>query len=106
LIVDLATFTRESALNRQAYGQFRERIESEFAGQYVALAHGQLVGAAPTFDEARALVRQLKPVPEYYLVFPAAIEPDFGLIYDLTESAEQCHRSVGARLVAASIGST
>jgi hypothetical protein len=85
--VDRATFSRESALNRQAYAQFRERIQRDYAGQYVALAHGQFVGAAPTFDEARALVQRLDPVPEYYLIFPAALEPDFDLVYDLTGSA-------------------
>ena len=85
--MDLGTFTRESTLNRQAYEQLRARIQREYPGQYVALAHGQLVGAAPTFDEARALVQRLKPAPEYYLVFPASVEPNFDLVYDLTESA-------------------
>jgi hypothetical protein len=85
--VDLATFTRESTLNREAYAQLREDIRRECAGKYVALAGGQVVGAAPTFDEARALVQRLEPTPEYYLVFPADSEPDFDLIYDLTEGA-------------------
>jgi hypothetical protein len=85
--VDLSTFTRESTLNRQAYGQLRETIQRVYPGQYVALAHGQLVGVAPTFDEARALMQRLEPAPEYYLVFPATVEPNFDLVYDLTESA-------------------
>jgi hypothetical protein len=84
--VDLATYTRESALNRQAYTQLREHIQRAYVGAYVALAHGKVIGAAPTFDEARALVERLEPVPEYYLVFPAGAEPDFGLIYDLAGS--------------------
>lgn len=83
--MDLATFTRESTLNRQAYGQLREHIQRTYPDKYVALAYGQLVGAAPTFDEARALVQRLEPAPEYYLVFPAGIEPDFDLVYDLAE---------------------
>jgi hypothetical protein len=53
---------------------------------YVALACGKIIGAAATFDAARALVHQLRPVPEYYLVFPSDAEPDFGLIYDLAGS--------------------
>jgi hypothetical protein len=81
-VVDLATYTRESTLNRQAYGQLREHLQRAYAGQYVALARGQVVGVAPTFDEARALVERLEPVPEYYLVFPAEVEPDFDLVYD------------------------
>jgi len=81
--VDAATFARESALNRQAYEAVRERIRRDHAGHYVALAGGRVVGAATTFDAARALVSQLEPAPEYYLVFPAEVEPDFGLVYDL-----------------------
>jgi hypothetical protein len=85
--MNVATFTKESALNRQAFDQLRTRIRRENAGQYVALAHGKLLGAAPTFDEASALVKRLVPVPEYYLVFPADMEPDFDLAYDLAGSA-------------------
>jgi len=48
-----------------------------------SLAQGKLVGAADTFDSARALVDALDPVPEFYLVFPANKEPDFDLAYDL-----------------------
>lgn len=85
--MDLPTFARESTLNRHAYGQLRANIQREHIGKYVALAHGQLVGVAATFDEAHALVQRLEPAPEYYLVFPAGIEPDFDLVYDLTEGA-------------------
>jgi hypothetical protein len=84
--VTIATFTRESNLNRQAYEQLREQIRREFAGLYVALAGGKLVGAANSFDAARALVENLEFVPEYYLVFPANAEPDFGLVYDVAGS--------------------
>jgi hypothetical protein len=83
--MDLATFTRESTLNRQAYDQLRDHIQSTYAGRYVALAHGQLIGTASSFDEARAQVQRLQPVPEYYLVFPANEAPDFGLVYDLVQ---------------------
>jgi hypothetical protein len=85
--MDLPTFARESALNRQAFESLREHIGSAYAGQYVALACGQVVGAAATFDAARALVERLTPMPEYYLVFPAESEPDFGLVYDLAGGA-------------------
>jgi hypothetical protein len=80
--MDMATYTRESALNREAYERLRATIRSDFAGNYVALANGKLIGASPTFDEARALVESIKPVPEYYNVFFADDEPDFGLVYD------------------------
>jgi hypothetical protein len=84
--VNITTFTRESAVNRQAYDRLRSDIRRDHAGKYVALANGRLIGAAPTFDEAQALVKRLRPVPEYYLVFPADIEPDFELAYDLAGS--------------------
>jgi hypothetical protein len=84
--VDMATFAKESALNRQAYEQLREQIRRDYAGKHVALAHGKVVGAASTFDAARALVERLEVVPEYYLVFPANVEPDFDLVYDLSGS--------------------
>ena len=84
--MDLATYTRESALNRQAFEKLREQIRCDYAGQYVALANGKVIGVASTFDAATALVKQLDVVPEYYLVFPANVEPAFDLVYDLAGS--------------------
>jgi hypothetical protein len=81
--MDMDTFARESELNRQAYAQLRERIRKEYAGKYVALAQGRLLGAADTFDAARAIADNLDNVPEYYLVFRAEEEPSFDLDYDL-----------------------
>ena len=84
--MDMKTFTQESARNRQAYEGLRETIQRDYVGQYVALAHGRIIGSSRSFDSARDLVKQLQPVPEYYLVFPASMEPDFDLIYDLAGS--------------------
>ena len=81
--MDIATYSRESALNRDAYSRMREHIQKAFAGQYVALANGQVIGGASTFDAAGDLVQGLDSVPECYLVFPANAEPDFGLFCDL-----------------------
>jgi alkanesulfonate monooxygenase SsuD/methylene tetrahydromethanopterin reductase-like flavin-dependent oxidoreductase (luciferase family) len=85
-VMDQQTFAKESTLNRQAYKQLREHIRSEYAGKYVALAHGKVLGGASTFDSARALVAGLDHAPEYYLVFAADAEPDFDLVYDLAGS--------------------
>jgi len=85
--MNAATYSRESALNRKAYENLREHIRRAYSGQYVALANGRLIGAGSTFDSARALVDQLDPAPEYFLVFPADAEPDFGLVLDLSGSA-------------------
>lgn len=81
--MDRATFDREAAMNRQAYEGLREQIRKDYNGQYVALARGKVVAVAGSFDEARDLVERLQPVPEYYLVFPAELEPSFELAYDL-----------------------
>ncbi len=81
--MDLATFKRESDLNRQAYERLREVIRRDYAGKYVALANGRMIGADASFDAACALVTDLDPAPEFYLVFPAEDEPHFGLVYDL-----------------------
>jgi len=85
--VNLATYQKESALNRRAYERLRDQIRRDYAGQYVALANGKVIGAAPSFAAARALVEHLDRVPEYFLVFPAHSEPDFDLVYDLAGSA-------------------
>lgn len=81
--MDRATFERESALNRRAYEAVRDQVRREHRGKYVALARGKIIGAADSFDAARALVERLDPFPEYYLVFPAEKEPDFGYSLDL-----------------------
>lgn len=84
--MDFSTFTNESAINRQAYEELRESIQREHSGQYVAFAHGKVIGAAISFDAARELITRLDPNPEYFLVFPANMEPDFDLVYDLAWS--------------------
>ena len=81
--MNLPTFEREMALNRNAYQSLRNQVRGEYEGQYVAIAHGRIVANAPTFDEANAAVLRLDPVPEYFLVFPAEQEPSFDLVYDL-----------------------
>jgi hypothetical protein len=84
--MDMAAFTRESTRNRQAFEQLRNQIRRDYVGKHVILAQGKILGAATTFDDARALVDKLECVPEYYLVFPANSEPDFDLVYDLAGS--------------------
>jgi hypothetical protein len=75
--MDLARFETELAQNRAAYERLRDAIRQDYAGKYVAIARGQLLGAAPTFEEASALVAQLEPGPEHFVVFPAEVEPMF-----------------------------
>ena len=43
--MNIATFKRESALNRQAFQQLRVGIRQNYKGQYVAMANAKIVGA-------------------------------------------------------------
>ena len=83
--MDMATFTRESTLNRKAYERLREQIRRDYAGQYVVLANGSVLGSAISFDAAKKLVNVLDELPEYYLIFHAEDEPSFDLDYDVSE---------------------
>ncbi len=84
--MDMATYTRESALNRKAFERLRDEIRSRYAGIYVVLSLGKVIGADVSFDAAYALANEIKPTPEYYLVFQGDAEPDFGLALDLNGS--------------------
>ncbi len=80
--MDEAKFEQELLLNRQAYERLRDHIRRDYDHQYVALAFGKIVGSAPTFDEASAIVSRLQPQPEHFLVFEADQEPMFDEFFD------------------------
>ena len=75
-------FDEELALNRRAYEKLRDQIRHDYDHQYVALAFGRIVGSAPTFDEASALIENLDPKPQHFLVFQADDEPMFDEFFD------------------------
>jgi hypothetical protein len=75
--MDQATFERALELNRQAYEKLREQIRRDYAGKYVGIAEGRLITVAANFNEVRAAIENLKPAPEYFLIFPAGEEPPF-----------------------------
>src|SRR5205823_6098596 len=79
--VDLASYEREVALNRQAYERLRAEIHQNHSGEYIALGQGRLLAAGPTFDETMAAVRRMPAPPEFALVFPADEEPPFEAYY-------------------------
>jgi hypothetical protein len=79
--MDQATFERETARNRAAYEQLREQIRRDYAGRYIALGDGRILASSTDYHEVEALVQQLRPVPEYYLIFPAEMEPPFEPYY-------------------------
>jgi hypothetical protein len=80
--MDQATFDRETAINRKAYEQLKDKIRTEHAGQYIALAYGRIIAASPSYDEVEAAVEKLQPMPEYYLIFPAEMDPPFEPVLD------------------------
>jgi hypothetical protein len=82
LIMDQATFDQELELNRQAYEKLREEIRRDYLGQYVGIAEGRLIAAAPSFDDVRAAIESLKPKPACFLIFEAGEEPIFDIIDD------------------------
>ena len=78
--MDQVTFERALALNRQAYENLREQIRRDYAGQYVGIAEGRLITAAATYNEVKAAIKKLTPMPECYLIFEADDEPLFEVI--------------------------
>jgi len=80
--MDMATYERETAINRKAYETLKDKIRTDYAGKYVALGSGRILAVAPTFDEVKAALEQLQDVPECYFVFPAETEPHFELVYN------------------------
>jgi len=80
--MDIATYERETAINRKAYEALKDKIRTEYAGKYVALGSGRILAVAPTFDEVKAALDRLPDVPESYFVFPAEMEPHFELVYN------------------------
>ncbi len=84
--MDKATYEREMTLNRDAYRNIGPQIRAKYKGQYVVLAHGDIIASAATFDAAQAAIQRHRPIPEYYLIFPADVEPAFDLVYDVCEA--------------------
>jgi hypothetical protein len=80
--MDETKFEQELQLNRQSYQELRDQIRRDYDHQYVALAFGKIVAAAPTFDEASAAVSRLQPQPEHFVVFQANDEPIFDEFFD------------------------
>jgi hypothetical protein len=80
-------FDQEMALNRQAYERMREQIRRDYAGQYVAIALGKLIGVGPDFHSAKAFVDRLSPQPEHALVFAAEEEPAFEVVDSFYDQA-------------------
>jgi hypothetical protein len=79
--MDPETFEREKILNEKAYAHLREQIRREHAGRYVALGLERVLTVADTYDEVKAVVQQLYPGLEFYLIFPADAEPCFEPYY-------------------------
>ena len=77
------SFQRQLEANRKAYVALQERLQREYAGSYVAIAGGRLIGAGDSYDAAMAAVKALSPHPQHYIVFMADSEPVFDIVDDL-----------------------
>jgi hypothetical protein len=77
-----AEFEKEDAIHRKVYEEMKDQIRREYAGMFVGIAQGRLIAAAPEYREVKSAIEKLKPVPEYYLLFPA----DEGPIWDVIDS--------------------
>jgi hypothetical protein len=82
-----AVFDEQLEANRAAYTALRDRLWRDYAGQYVALAHGKVVGTGPSYDGAYAATQRLDPAPEHFIVFEADQEAMFDVIDDFLEIA-------------------
>ncbi len=68
------TFELEQELNAKAYEQQKDEIK-RYNGQYVAIAKGEFLLVAATYDEAKAELKKLAPDAKHSLIFRAGEEP-------------------------------
>lgn len=73
--VNADTFQREAEINEAFYKAMKDRLRDQYGSQYVGIAQGRFVAADPDFDKVIAIIRQLKPTPEHFMVYPADQEP-------------------------------
>jgi len=73
-------FEREDAIHRKVYEELKDQIHRDCAGMFVGIANGRLIAASPSFDDVEAAIQKLKPVPEYFLLFPADEGPIWAVI--------------------------
>jgi hypothetical protein len=79
-------FAAELDLNRAAYQRHREKIRAARPGHYAAIAQGELIAVACSFEDAVMAIERLQPPPEHFLVFPVDEEPAWDVIDDFFRS--------------------
>lgn len=75
-------FEHELDQNKQAWNTLRAQVRREYAGKFVALAFGRIVGSDLRVDRLTAVVESLDPKPVHYEIFPAETDP----LFDSVES--------------------
>lgn len=75
-------FEREVALNREAWERLRDQLRRDHKDGYIVIAHGRLIDTPATFEEAEAAIKQLRPAPRFFLLFPADDEPHFEPVWN------------------------
>ncbi len=86
------TFDEQLELNRSAYERAREEIERAGPGHYVAIASGRLLAITNDFSSAAAVIANLRPPPEHFLVFPSESQPIFEFVESLGGAYTRCQR--------------
>jgi hypothetical protein len=66
-----AAFDAERRVNRAFYERSSARLREQYAGQYVVIGNGELVGVRGTYDEAIAQATELRTALRHVLVFRA-----------------------------------
>ena len=84
--MDRETFEREEALNRAAWEGMREQLRQDYPGHFVGIACGRLIAASTDYEEVRAAIEHLQPVPEYVLIHPVEQEPIYEVVGDFFDS--------------------
>jgi hypothetical protein len=74
---DEIEYKRQLEANRRAYEVLREEIVTKYAGQYVAIAFGKIIGVDMDFFRLCKVIDGLDPQPESQAVFLAGDEPAF-----------------------------
>jgi len=65
------TIEEERQLHQRLARRLSKQMAETHAGQWVGLAHGNVIAAAPTIREVTAALRELEPDPRRGLVFKA-----------------------------------
>ena len=74
------TFQHEAEVNETFYKAMKDTLREQYGSQYVGIAKGRFIAADPDFSKVIAVIQELKPKPEHYIVYPADQEAILGTV--------------------------